>query len=147
MPTSLNIAFAGIAVADEEFPHPPGLSIIRTLVGELQKEAWSVSDFENWRDCGWSLECKHQEMTLLITLAQTEEQRWMVQVSPLRVPGLLGRVFGGKPSATPHDVLSLARAIHALLLRQSAFSRLRWCWDGYPDESSSTTEPENSLPV
>jgi len=141
MPCSQNVAFEGIAPSDAEFAHPPGLSIIRMLTTGLRNAGWSVSDFENWRDCGWSLECNRQEATLLVALAQTEGQKWMLQISPLRVPGPLGRLFGGKRSAAPRDVFELARAVHALLAHETTFSQMRWRWDGYPDEARSTLEP------
>jgi hypothetical protein len=141
MPRSQNVVFEGNAIVDAEFAHPPGLTIVRVLATGLRDIGWSASDFENWRDCGWSLECVHGQTTLLVALAQIKRQQWMLQISPLQVPGLLGGLFGGKPSATYHDVFALARDIHNLLGQSKTFTQMRWQWDSYPDEESSTTEP------
>jgi hypothetical protein len=50
MPVSQNARFSGQAVADAEFEHPPGASIVRKIRDELAKRGWQVSQIENWRD-------------------------------------------------------------------------------------------------
>jgi hypothetical protein len=144
MAISQNLAFKGVVENDDEFPHPPGLSVVRILVNALKSSGWSTSEFENWRDCGWSFECGQRGATLLISLAQTEESNWMLQISPLRVRGTLAALFGAKSSAHSDDVITLARDVHSILSRQERIYNLRWRWDGYPDVASSTSEPSDT---
>jgi len=131
MPISQNLAFTGVVADDYEYPNPPGRSVVRLLSAALQNVGWSVSECENWRDCGWSFECSQSDAIQLVTLAQTDEGKWMLQISPLRVPGFMTGLFGAKPSARPNDVLALAQAVHAILSDQESIHDLRWRWDGY----------------
>lgn len=141
MPISQNVLFKGTAPADQQFEHPPGCYIARALHRGLADSDWTPADFDNWRDCGWSIECTQDNSSLQISVAQVEEGTWMLQVSPAVVPGLLGRVFKKEPSANPTQCLSLAKVVHGILSSDGLLSGFQWCWDGYPDDSTSTSEP------
>ncbi len=142
MPCSQNVAFAGTIAPDPDFDDPPGASIARELRSRLKALGWDVSEIENWRDCGWQVDCWKDEVALQAVLAPSgESSAWMLQIAPLRAPGFIMRFFGTHPSATPDDVYSLAQAVHSILTQQGAFSNFRWRWDGFPDEKSSTSEP------
>ena len=141
MPTSQNVLFKGAPPADEEFDHPPGCYIARVLHRALADTDWAPADFDNWRDVGWSIECAQGNSTLQITVAQVEDGTWMLQVAPAVVPGVLGRLFKRQPSGGPAHCLPLAKAVHSILTADTLFSGFRWCWDGYPDEETATSEP------
>lgn len=133
---SQNVTFSGAAPADAEWPHPPGASVTRLLREGAERNGWAVGELENWRDVGWSIRCARASSELQVALSALGAERWMLQVAPRRVPGLLHRVLGGQPSATPDDCLALAVVVHETLSR-AGYSELRWEWDGCPTDASS----------
>jgi hypothetical protein len=137
---SQNVRFEGVVPADKEFEHPAGASLARALEAELGKAGWKTAEFDNWRDCGWSIPCSRGLVSIEIVLSQWE-QAWMLQVAPAESPGLLGGLFGKKASASPSDVLQLARDVHRFLSTEGHFSNIGWRWDGFPDKSNATPEP------
>lgn len=141
MPTSLNLRFAGDVGADDEWPHPPGAAIARLFQAALAAREWTTEDFDNWRDVGWSVRCSRGTAVLEVAIAGLESGEWMLQVTPASTPGLLGRWMGKRASAPASDWLGLAVAIHAVLSEHPPYTGFRWCWDGMPSESNSTTEP------
>jgi hypothetical protein len=142
MPTSQNLRFVGDAAPDAEFGHPAGASIARLLKIGLAGRGWDSSEIENWRDSGWSISCKRDASMLEVSLAQlTDNRHWMLQIAPAAVPGVIGRLFGRSPSAQPTAVLDLALQVHAVLTELGQFCGFNWCWDDYPDEHNSTSEP------
>jgi len=141
MPISQNVLFKGLPPVDQEFEHPPGCYIVRVLRKELADSGWAPGDFDNWRDCGWSIECTQGSSSLQIAVTQVEDGAWMLQVSPTVVPGFLARLLKKQPSAKPQQCLSLAKIVHRILSSDGLFSGFQWCWDGYPDGNTSTSEP------
>ena len=77
-----------------------------------------------------------------VVFAPWGEKEWMLQVTPVDYPGYLRRLFGAHASATPSDVVLLAKAIHGILSNESRVSGLAWRVDGPPDEDHSTSEPK-----
>lgn len=137
---SQNATFLGSVDPDAEFEHPAGLPIVRALRAKLSTRDWITGEFENWRDCGWSLPCRRDAGELLLVVAPTgSPKEWMLQIAPARVPGLLGRALGRGPSATSVHCHELATDVHAVLSER--FVRLRWRRDGFPDEENSTAAP------
>jgi hypothetical protein len=143
---SQNCRFQGEAPADPECDHPPGLSIVKYLKESVQGLGWSVPEFDNWRDVGWSIVCAKGGGKVQVAFTRIEDGEWMLQVAPEYVPGLIAGLFGKLPSAQPKDCLSLARAVDQALRRHGSYSGFRWCWDGSPDELTSTSEPEEFRP-
>ncbi len=143
MSISQNVRFSGFATPDDEFDHPAGVSIAKMLQAGLQDTRWNVTDFDNWRDCGWSLECSRDNTRLLIAFSQMEEGQWILQVAPSSNPGLLGRLFGSTVSSQPSETTELARSIHSILKTSGSFTDFMWTWDGFPEEASSDTEPQS----
>lgn len=142
MPISQNATFSGVAEPDKEFAHPPGASIARLLRSGIRTTGWEVSGIENWLDGGWEIDCVKGEARLQVVLAAlTDQKGWMLQISPLRYPGIIGRLLGVCPSATPDQVQSLATEVSSILLQSSSFKDFRWCWDGFPDDRPATSEP------
>ena len=142
MAISQNVRFSGFATPDDEFDHPAGASIARMLHTGLQDTKWTVTEFDNWRDCGWSLDCSRDNTRLQIAFSQMEEGQWMLQVAPTSNPGFLGRLFGGTVSAQPSETTELAKSIHSILKTSESFSDFMWTWDGFPEEVNSDTEPQ-----
>jgi hypothetical protein len=114
---------------------------MRRLSSELVAEGWSTDEMDNWRDCGWSIVCRRGSSELEVVVSQIQDGQWMLQVSPKRSPGLIGSLFGGKPSASPGDVHELAVAVHRGLSTLQYLGSPQWRWDGFPDEKHSTSEP------
>jgi hypothetical protein len=137
---SQNATFRGSVKPDAEHEHPAGLPIVRALRAELSTRRWITGEFDNWRDSGWSIPCRRDgsEMQLVVAPAGSADE-WMLQIAPARVPGLLGRALGRVPSATSVHCYELATDVHSVLSAQ--FARLRWRWDGFPDEEHSTPAP------
>jgi len=142
MPTSQNLRFTATVPKDAEFDHPAGASLMRRLSSELAAAGWSTDEMDNWRDCGWSVGCRRGASALEVVVSQIEDGRWMLQVSPRRVPGLISGLFGSKPSATVSDVHELALAVHRSLSTLQYLGSPQWRWDGFPNEKHSTPEPQ-----
>lgn len=142
MPISQNVIFRGDPPEDTEYPDPPGALIARLLKTALTKSGWKVREFENWRDAGWSLPCQRGLAELEVTIGPSGDREWLLQVAPMRVPGMIGALLGRRPSANPLECLELARAVHTALLRTSIYTSPEWRWDGMPDEGPSTREPQ-----
>ena len=111
---------------DPEFDHPPGAALARILVEELGTSGWSTGEIENWRDCGWSLECRRARAELQVTLSLIQDSQWMLQISPMRRPGLLGSFLGRVASASNNDVYDLSVAVHAALGRLHYLGSPMW---------------------
>jgi hypothetical protein len=145
MPISQNLKFTATVQKDAEFDHPPGAALMRRLAGELATAGWSTDEMDNWRDCGWSVGCRRGSSELEVVVSQIQDGQWMLQVSPQRRPGLIGSLFGGKPSASPGDVHELAVAVHRGLSTLQYLGSPQWHWDGFPDEKHSTSEPRAAI--
>ena len=141
MPLSQNLLFEATSPKDTEFEHPPGAALIRRLSATLASAGWETAEIDNWRDCGWSVICRRQTSELEVVLSQVPEGRWMLQVAPMRVPGLISRWFGGSQSATTEQVYELACSVHRALSDAQFLGNPRWQWDGFPDDNHSTPEP------
>jgi hypothetical protein len=140
VPISLNATFTGSASPDPEFAHPEGVSIVKLLSLALRSGGWTLGDFANWRDVGWSIACSKGMARLECVVAKFGTGGWMLQVAPESVPGLLGKLFGRQATAAKRDVLELSRDVHRALA--PSFHGFRWRWDGPPTETSSSMDPE-----
>ena len=67
-----------------------------------------------------------------IVVAYMPDGQWFVQISPRRVPGLIGRLLGPNVHPAAVATLQLARAVHQILASDDRVSELRWRWDGPP---------------
>ena len=144
MPISQNLRFTATVPNDTEFEHPPGAILMRRLSHELLVAGWRTGEMDNWRDCGWSVMCGHTAFELEVVLSQLPNGRWILQVSPSKVPGLISRLFGGRQSATIEQVHELAAAVHRSLSNADLLGDRRWRWDGFPDDNNLTPEPSAS---
>lgn len=111
-------------------------------ISRLGRGRMRTDEMDNWRDCGWSVGCRRASSELEVVVSQIQDGQWMLQVSPRRTPGLIGSLFGGKPSASPRDVHELAVAVHWALSTLGYLGSPHWRWDGFPDEKHSTSEPQ-----
>jgi hypothetical protein len=137
---SQNATFLGAVSPDAEFDHPEGLPVLRVLREGLRSGTWTLGEFENWRDSGWSVACRRggSEVELVVASTGTPEE-WMVQIAPCKIPGLLGRALGRAASASADQCQEVALLVHPILAGR--FTRLRWRWDGFPDDWNSTAAP------
>lgn len=143
VPTSQNLLFTATVPNDVEFDYPAGAALMRRLSAELAAAGWTTDEMDNWRDCGWSTVCRRGEGVLEVAVSQVEDREWMLQISPRTVPGLVARLFGGKPSASANEVYRLAQAVQRALSTLQYLGNPRWRWDGFPDEQHSTSEPQS----
>ncbi|MES2466480.1 MAG: hypothetical protein V4675_04200 [Verrucomicrobiota bacterium] len=144
MPVSQNLKFNAAVQKDAEYDYPPGAALMRRLAAELAKAGWHTDEMDNWRDCGWSVGCGRGSSKLEVVVSQVQDGQWMLQVSPKRSPGVMGRLFGGKPSASTGDVHELAVVVHHGLSALHYLGSPQWRWDAIPDEKHSTSEPRKA---
>jgi len=123
MPISQNLIFKGDAPPDKEFETPAGASIIRMLEIGLKEKGWAVSEFDNWRDCGWSVSCIQGAEELEVILSQIEEK---LQATPIQTPNFFTRLFRKTPSTKPDQVLLLAKDIHDILSLDEKYTDFNW---------------------
>ena len=143
MAVSLNCRFIAKPEVDPEWEHPLGVGLARLLEKNLVPRGWQTSELDNWRDCGWSIVCKKEGAELLaIVCPLPDDDVWIMQITPIRIAGFIGRLFGRSSSATSQEVLVLARDAHSILKESRQLERPRWRWDGAPDSPDSTDEPE-----
>lgn len=143
MPLSQNLLFDGPIVSPRTHGDPPGHSLLLALAVALRAEGWNTSAPDDWRDSGWFIACRRDDATLEIALAGLASNQWMLQIAPLKAPGVITRLFGAKPSATANDIFALAQQVHTSLASQQPVTRFRWHWDGPPTE---TSDAEPSAP-
>jgi hypothetical protein len=141
MPISQNAQFTGEADKDREYEHPKGASIARAIKSILDKNKWMTKEIDNWRDCGWSIECSRANDRLEIAIADNTDNNWMLQIAPFYTPGLLGRLFGKTPSATSLSCYELSCLVDSAIRADSRYTNIKWRWDGFPEESNSTPSP------
>jgi hypothetical protein len=127
---------------------PLGVDVARRIRAEIDPGAWSAGELEAWYGAGWSISfrCGRGEVELVVAPADEEGEEWAVQVAPARLPGPIGRALGRHASATPEDVLELARAAHAVLASDGRFTGLRWTWNHFPEDATEATR-EPARPV
>lgn len=142
MPISQNLKFTGEAPIDTEFDYPFGASIMRKLESELLLDAWELSSFDNWRDCGWFVLCQKGDAKMEVVLGAVEDFEWLLQISPSYKPGFIGRLLKKSNSASEQDILGLSIAIHKIISSERFYDKLMWCWDDYPEEGSSSLTPQ-----
>lgn len=143
MSTSQNCVFTARHAKDAEFEHPAGAMLARLLERELKAAGWATSDIENWRDCGWSVDCEREEKRLTVVVsALPDDSRWMLQVAPRSVAGFVGRLFGRTSSAAQSNVLRLAREVDRILKKSGQTDDTLWCWDDFPKPGTATSEPQ-----
>ncbi len=123
--------------------HPAGVELARKLRAEIDPHGWEPGEIELGRGSGFSIPFRRGEERIEVAVAAVEEraETWMVQIAPARLPGPIARALGRAPSATPKDVLELARAAHAVLKADARFACVRWRWGAVDDEGSATREP------
>jgi hypothetical protein len=142
MPISQNLRFTATVLKDSQFEHPAGELLMRRLAAELTTSGWSAGELDNWQDSGWFVVCHRGLSELRVVLSWVECGYWMLQVSPRRMPALIERLLGGRPSAKPTDVHELALAVHHALSTLQYLGSPHWRWDRFPDEKHSTPEPQ-----
>ena len=142
IPTSQNLRFSASIPQDVEYTHPAGAALIRLLRTGLLEAGWNIGGFDNWRDSGWMIECRREASEMLITISAIDCGEWMLQISPDRTPGMVGRWLGAKASATPDNVQDLAIEVSKILLKAELLGHPRWQWDDFPDDETSTPEPK-----
>ena len=138
---SQNASFKAIFPEDAEFDHPPGAWFARKISDGVAVAGWNVSEFDNWRDVGWSVPCFRDNSKLEVVFASSGDE-WMLQVAAIDSPGLFRSLFGAKPSATTGEIVSVAKTLDGILKDESRISDVMWRIDGPPEKNNSTGEPE-----
>ena len=144
MARSQNATFRG-AEPEPDGSRIRGASIARILHSSLSAGSWTVGDIDDWRDSGFCMpiERNGQSLQLVLSPFHGDDDRWILQLAPARLPSMISRWFGTVPSASPDTVFDLATDVQTVL-KGSGFSETLWCWDDLADHDDCTTAP---LPV
>jgi hypothetical protein len=138
MPRSLNLKWAAALCPEDSQDLRPGRWFAAELRRQLSACGWRVAEPGDWRDVGWCLIGTRGASSVSLFMAHlVPGEEWLLQLAPTRLPGLIGRLRGQQPSATPAELLGLARAVHAAFVQLPRVSSVRWRWDGIPDEHAS----------
>lgn len=137
---SQNVIFEAAIPEDQEIKHPAGAWLARQLRDDLAGMSWETHDFDNWRDCGWSICCSKGGMLNICFAQHSNQNEWFLQVSPFRIPGFVGKLLGKQPSATEEQITCLARDINTLLKGKYHFKIVGWKADGAPDGEGFSIE-------
>ena len=138
-------AFVASFPMDAEFDHPPGAALARALESGLRERSFNVSQFDNWRDCGWVLNIAvdGKPFELYFTAyGNASEPSWLLAAAPLNQPGALARLFGRKAPDVIPELRALSVAVHELLSAHPSVSDLRWFLGGPPDKVPSHASPQ-----
>ena len=142
MPVSQNLRFSAECPKDTVFDYPPGAALMRHFARSVSAAGWQTGELANWRDAGWSISCSRNTNSLQVAFAGSRDGEWMLQISPLRRAGLVRSLFGGKSSATPQEIQDIALVIHRACQQLPSHRDMKWRWDGFPDDSHATSEPQ-----
>lgn len=141
MPKSQNATFYGVEA------HTPGeqirgMTIARLLSAELSESVLQVSQSECWRDSGWvfTVQSDISKLEIVVLADQVYENRWILQISPSYLPGIISQWFGATTSATAQEVFQVAVQCHQALASHG-FVDFQWCWDDFADGEHCSTEP------
>jgi hypothetical protein len=129
---------------DAEFDHPAGAIFARELASGLRARAFSVEEFDNWRDCGWVVYVTVGEKRFEVYFAEYGEENqsgWLLAVAPLNQPGALARLFGRKALTVAAELRSISCAIHEILSAHPTVSKIRWFLGGPPEKVPSYASP------
>jgi hypothetical protein len=138
-------SFVAAFPVDAEFDHPAGAAFARELERELKARTFSVSEFDNWRDCGWVVNVTIGGKPFEVYFAEYEcsdRTGWLLAVAPLDQPGALARLFGRKSQNVVSELQSLTWAIHKILSTHPSVSNIRWFLGGPPEKVPSYASPQ-----
>jgi len=144
MSTVPHSSFVASFPKDAEFDHPAGAIFARELESGLRARAFSVEEFDNWRDCGWVVYVTVGEKQFEVYFAEYGEENqpgWLLAVAPLNQPGVLGRLFGRKVPTIAAELQSISVAVHEILSGHPAVSEIRWFVGGPPEKVPSYASP------
>ncbi len=138
---SQNATFYG-AEPESDGEHLRGVSISRLLAAGLSPQGWTIDGADCWRGSGFVLMIHRATTNLQIitTPYPDEDDRWILQIAPSFVPGVLGRIFGRTCSCTPDDLHEIATE-SKLLLADAGFYDFLWCWDDLADSEDCPCDP------
>ncbi len=141
MTRSQNATFYG-AESDTVGEHIRGGSIVRFLATGLETEGWTIGASDCWRDAGYMLTIRRDSTNVQITAAPYHgtDDRWILQIAPSYVPGVLGRMLGRTSSSSPyglHEVATQSKRV----LADAGFCDFRWCWDDLADSADCPCDP------
>ncbi|MGN6547341.1 MAG: hypothetical protein ACTHK7_19980 [Aureliella sp.] len=144
MPCSLNATFLG-PERESEGERIRGETIAHRLSRYFAQRGWQCGDADCWRDAGFAFSLQRDGEVLQIIIAPYDGKTdcWILQIAPSRSPGLIGRWFGSKPSASPECVYRAAMETQPVL-SEAGYSGFQWCWDDLADGEHCSAEP--SLP-
>lgn len=139
---SQNATFYG-QEPDSADDHLRGHTIASCLTADFERHGWDVGDTDVWRDSGhvFSMERDGVELEIIVAPFRAEPDRWILQISPQRLPGMIRRfLFGATPSASPDDVFQCAVSCQRALT-DHGFDRFWWCWDDLADSAHCESQP------
>jgi hypothetical protein len=141
MTRSQNATFCGTE-SDTVGEHIRGGSIVQCLASGFESIGWTIGASDCWRDAGYVLTIQRDTTNLQIiaTPYHGTDDRWILQIAPSSVPGILARMLGRTSSGSPdelHDVATHSKR----LLTVAGFYDFRWCWDDLADSEACACDP------
>ena len=141
------VSFRAEFPVDAEFDHPPGATLARELQAKLSRELAEVREFDNWRDCGWSIDGLVESTPVQVFFTQvnipTGAPLWLLGCTSGRHVSILARLLGRAPDDSA-AVLQLARAVDQILKSEARVSEVKWYmndrWRG-PDDREWVDAP------
>ncbi|QDT04851.1 hypothetical protein K227x_32480 [Rubripirellula lacrimiformis] len=138
---SQNATFYG-AEPESDGEHIRGVSISRFLAAGLSPQGWTIDAADCWRDAGFVLKIHRAttNMQIITTPYPDADNRWILQIAPSFVPGVLGRMLGRTISASPEELHEVATESKRYLT-DAGFYNFRWCWDDFADSEECACDP------
>lgn len=128
---------------DSEYTYPAGAGLARELESALRQAGFVTSEFDNWRDPGWSIDVRVSSHRLQVYFAALDERSWLLVIAPLDRVGIAGWLLGRRTPDTSGEVRLLARTVHTLLRSRSYVSDLSWQNGGPPDPAKAVPMPDD----
>jgi len=137
---SQNVVFTGPCVGDDRFD-PAGRGIAVGMRDYMRLQGFDVQEEDNWRDCGWSIDVIFPSFVIEVSLTRTtDDNHWIAQITCMKEPGVLSRLFGAKFVSREAEVLSVSRCVHRWLV-QSKYEGVLWRIDEFPEPGNGQLEP------
>jgi hypothetical protein len=141
MTRSQNATFNGTE-SDTVAERIRGDSIVHCLASGFETIGWTIGASECWRDSGYVLTI-HRDATnlqIITTPYHGTDDRWILQIAPSFVPGVLGRMLSRTSSASPEELYEVAVESKGFLA-DAGFYNFRWCWDDFADSEDCPCDP------
>ena len=132
--------------AETSESHPKGEELSRRIASLFAHHYRVVEYVDNWRDVGWQFRISVDNEDYRIVVSYLANGNALLQVSPSRIPSVVMRFFGLKPSATHAGLMRRQKELIRLFTSFEDIAVIGFRYDGMPRPSdgsvATTTEAE-----